>query len=71
MRYEFEGLIFRGVIFGSFKKRNFGKKGVIVVIGVLLNLKVKYDLLRKKKSFFLMQEVTFHFLFDASHRRAI
>ena len=66
MRYEFEGLIF-----GSFKKRNFAKKGVIVVIGVLHNLKVKYDLLRKKKSFFLMQEVTFHFLFDASHRRAI
>ena len=24
-----------------------------------------------KKIFFLMQEVMFHFLFDASHRRAI
>ena len=44
------------------------KVGVIVFIGVLRNMKVKCDLLRRKKLFFFVQEVTLHFFFDASHR---
>ena len=51
-----------------------------MVIGVLHNMKVKCELLCQKNKrdplleknvFFLMQEVTLHFLFDASHRHAV
>ena len=54
------------------------KKGVIVAYGVLHSTKVqcdlfcqksKCDVLRQKK-YFLMQEVTLHFLLDVSRRRA-
>ena len=51
-------------------KRNFAKKRVIVVIGVLHNMKVKCDLLRRKMFFSRCKNSRFVF-FDASHRRAI
>lgn len=49
-------------------QEKFYKVGVIVFIGVLRNMKVKCDLLRRKKTIFFMQEVTLQFFFDASHR---
>ena len=50
-------------------QEKFYKVGVIVFIDVLRNMKVKCDLLRRKKIIiFFMQEVTLHFFFDASHR---
>jgi len=51
-------------------QKKFRKKRVIVVIGVLHNMKVKCDLLRRKKYFSRCKNSRFVF-FDASHRRAI
>ena len=64
------------ILFSSQKK--FAKK-VIVVIGVPHGMKVKCDLLGQKhkrnllrrKNFFVTQEGTLYFLFDAGHGRAI
>ena len=69
-------LSFHLYIFSSQKK--FAKK-VIVVIGVPHGMKVKCDLLGQKhkrnllrrKNFFVTQEGTLYFLFDAGHGRAI
>ena len=41
-----------------------------MVIGVPHGMKVKYDLLGRK-TFFVTQEGTLYFLFDAGHGRAI
>lgn len=49
-------------------QEKFCKIRVIVFISVLRNMKVKCDLLRRKKTIFFMREVTLHFFFDASHR---
>lgn len=49
-------------------QEKFYKVGVILFIGVLRNMKVKCELLRRKKITFFMQEVTLHFFVDASHR---
>lgn len=51
-------------------QKKFCKKRVIVVIGVLHNMKVKCDLLRRKMFFSRCKNSRFVF-FDASHRRAI
>lgn len=50
--------------------KEISQKRVIVVIGVLHNMKVKCDLLRRKMYFSGCKNSRFVF-FDASHRRAI
>ena len=62
------------LLFFSTQKK-FCKKGVIGVISMLHNMKVRCHLLRQKnkhdvllrKIFFFLQEVMLHFLFDSSH----